>query len=89
MILDYARILWVFHKFQILSHDDIPKEFFESFDRYSGVLEYPVGDAKNCDTIYCFDVYGKYDRSRYGQSRWDLIIHLNNQCKLFLEKYDV
>ena len=68
---------------------DIPKELFESWDKYSGVSGYPVGDAKNGDTIYCCDVYGKYDESVYGQSRWDLIIHLNNQCKLMLEKENV
>ena len=68
---------------------NIPKELFESWDKYSGVSWYPVGDAQDCATIYCCDVYDKYDESVYGQSRWDLIIHLNNQCKLMLEKENV
>ena len=81
-----------FMEFSYLSDSEyvvIPTEFFESWDKYSGMSGYPVGDSENCDAIYCFDVYGKYDKSEYGQLRWELITHLNNQCKSILEKYDV
>ena len=81
-----------FMEFSYLSdskYHNIPTEFFESWDKYSGDSRYPVGDVETCDIIYCFDVYGKYDKSEYGQLRWELIIQMNNQCKLMLEKDDV
>lgn len=87
--LDYARTLWNFHTFQILNITTYRQSFFESWDKYSGMSGYPVGDSENCYTIYCFNVYGKYDKSEYGQLRWELITHLNNQCKLILEKENV
>ena len=81
-----------FMEFSYLSdskYHNIPTEFFESWNKYSGISGYPVGDSENCYTIYCFNVYGKYDKSEYGQLRWELITHLNNQCKLILEKENV